>query len=178
LGHFGNKTSSADTIFPQSLRIVPEITSVDSFSHVSQTTSAPSAPGLYDVLRNGIGPAPVGSTTTTTASGINANVPTPVDSTHPLEARLRDWERTQQALRQQMLRRNFGKAAALRRDLELRNVREGEWRPAALFGRDTSVHEDVLLGRDDTITWEDVFVGHETRPILGLHEEMERKLGI
>ena len=75
-------------------------------------------------------------------------------------------------------------AEPVRREMELKIVREGSWRPAALAGggRDGattgSVHEDILTGRDDTIDWEDVFTGGETRPVLDIHDEMERKLKI
>jgi proteasome maturation protein len=151
-----------------SLRIVPESNAPNTYSHVSQSTSAPSAPGLYDVLRNGIGPA--------AASASNGT--TPIDSTHPLEVRLKNWDETQRALRQQMLRRNLGKAEPIRRDLELKTVRDGEWRPVALYGAQPSVHEDILMGKDDTITWEDVFTGDDMRQIPGIHDEMEKRLGV
>jgi len=62
--------------------------------------------------------------------------------------------------------------------MELKVIRDGEWRPLALGGHVPSVHEDILRGRETTITWEDVFTGEETRPIMGLHDEMERKLKI
>jgi proteasome maturation protein len=40
------------------------------------------------------------------------------------------------------------------------------------------VHEDILRGRDDTITWDDVFTGDEGRSVPGFHDEMEKKLKI
>lgn len=77
------------------------------------------------------------------------------------------------------LRRTFGIAEPVRRGMELKMVREGEWRPLALSGGQLpSVHEDILRGRDDTLTWEDVFTGDETRAVAGLHDEMEKKLKI
>lgn len=77
------------------------------------------------------------------------------------------------------LRRTYGIAEPIRRGMELKMVRDSEWRPAILGGGAAglpSVHEDILRGRDDTMSWEDVFTGDETRPIAGVHDEMEKKL--
>lgn len=77
------------------------------------------------------------------------------------------------------LRRTFGMAEPIRRGMELKITREGEWRPVALGstgGGMGSVHEEILTGRDATITWEDVYTGEETRAAVGMHDEMERKL--
>lgn len=80
------------------------------------------------------------------------------------------------------LRRTYGMAEPIRRGMELKIARDGEWRPMALGGPGAgaggmgSVHEEILSGRDDTITWEDVFTGEELRPVVGIHDEMERKL--
>lgn len=75
------------------------------------------------------------------------------------------------------LRRTFGVAEPIRRGMELKIAREGEWRPAVLGGSARGgVHEDILRGRDSEICWEDVFVGDETRTVPGFHEELERKV--
>jgi proteasome maturation protein len=74
------------------------------------------------------------------------------------------------------LRRTFGIAEPVRRGMELKMVRDSEWRPLALGNGLPSVHEDILRGKDTTITWEDVFTGDETRAVPGFHDEMERKL--
>ncbi len=97
-------------------------------------------------------------------------------SAHPLEARLRAWEATQQNLHMQMLRRTFGMAEPIRREMELKITRDGEWRPLALGPGLPSVHEEILRGRDATISWEDVFTAEATSGLVGIHEEMERKL--
>lgn len=61
--------------------------------------------------------------------------------------------------------------------MELKMVREGEWRPAVLGGgSERGVHEDVLSGREASIEWEDVFKGNEMRSVPGFHEELERKV--
>ena len=74
------------------------------------------------------------------------------------------------------LRRMYGMAEPIRREMELKIVRDVTWRPAALGGNVPSVHEDILRGRDESVTWEDVFTGEEARGIPGVHDEMERKL--
>ncbi|KAI8959233.1 proteasome maturation factor UMP1 [Daldinia sp. FL1419] len=135
-------------------------------------TSAPSAPGVHDTLRYGVGPSPLPSTS-------SSEPPAPV-SRHPLEARLKAWESTQEALRMESLRRTFGMAEPIRRGMELKITRDGEWRPLALSGGASarSVHEDILRGREATLDWEDVFTGEEQQSSVTVHEEMERKLKI
>lgn len=56
------------------------------------------------------------------------------------------------------LRRTFGMAEPIRRGMELKLTTAGEWRPAALGGA-SSVHGDILAGRDTEIGWEDVYKG-------------------
>jgi proteasome maturation protein len=82
------------------------------------------------------------------------------------------------------LRRAYGLAEPIRREMELKIVREGSWRPAVLGGSDR-VHEDILQGRDADVEWEDVFrtreelqMGEGEEKGWGIHGEMERKVGI
>ncbi|CEJ84798.1 Putative Proteasome maturation factor [[Torrubiella] hemipterigena] len=150
-----------------SMRIIPEANTSSSFSHnAEQTTSAPSAPGVHDTLRHGLGQTP-----------LEAKSSKPV-SAHPLEARLKNWEATQEAVRMETLRRTFGMAEPIRRGMELKMVRDSEWRPLALGNGLPSVHEEILRGREDIITWEDIYTGDDTKPIAGFHDEMEKKLKI
>ena len=152
------------------MRMVPSDAHPQSFSHTAtHTSSAPSAPGVHDTLRHGVGVSPYDSAARDSG--------TPV-SGHPLEARLRGWEATQEALRMEAMRRTFGMAEPIRRGMELNIVRRGEWRPLALGQGLPSVHEDILRGRDNTLTWEDVFTGEDTRGVVGFHDEMEKKLKI
>lgn len=143
------------------MRIVPQSSDKATFSH-NQTSSAPSAPGVHDTLRHGVGPSPQDAATPASA--------------HPLEARLKNWEATQEALRMESLKRTFGMAEPIRRGMELKVVRDGEWRPMALGGGLRSVHEDILQGKDDTMTWEDVYTGEDSKAVVGFHDEMEKKM--
>ncbi|KAK4140823.1 proteasome maturation factor UMP1 [Dichotomopilus funicola] len=156
-----------------SLRIVPADAHPSHFSHIpSRTAGAPSAPGLHDTLRAGVGP-----------SALNTPDNQPA-SAHPLEARLKAWESTRETLRMETLRRTYGVAEPVRRQMELKIAREGQWKPMALGGAGVastglgmgSVHEDILAGKDESITWEDVFTGDESKAAVGVHDEMEKKL--
>ncbi|KAI4125825.1 MAG: hypothetical protein LQ338_004066 [Usnochroma carphineum] len=147
-----------------SLRIAPPSSHPTTTTNTTSSLSskgAPSAPGIHDTLRSSLP-----STTTTTTQ------PT---STHPLESRLSAWRSTQDALKMTTLRRTFGLAEPIRRGMELKIAREGEWRPMALGGS-AGVSGDILSGRDGEVAWEDVFRGDETRESVDVHAEMERKL--
>ncbi|OAA81124.1 20S proteasome maturation protein Ump1 [Akanthomyces lecanii RCEF 1005] len=151
-----------------SMRFVPSSQAASSYSHTGgasqqASTSAPSAPGLHDTLRYGVGPSAYDAQTTRATSA------------HPLEARLKNWEATQEAVRMESLKRTFGMGEPIRRGMELKIVRDGQWRPMVLGTGLPSVHEDILRGREDTITWEDVYTGDESRGVAGFHEEMEKK---
>ncbi|ETS83364.1 hypothetical protein PFICI_05240 [Pestalotiopsis fici W106-1] len=148
------------------MRLVPSANNPTSFTHL-KTAGAPSAPGLHDTLRHGVGPTP------SHLEGVEAPV-----SRHPLESRLKAWQSTQDALRMETLRKTFGIAEPIRRGMEAKIVSEGSWRPAALGGGagKNNLHEDILGGRDTSVDWEDVFTGEEQRSAAGIHDEMERKL--
>ena len=93
------------------------------------------------------------------------------------------WTATQDSLKSETLRRTYGIAEPVRRGMELKIVRAGSWRPAALGGGVASVHEDILAGRDADVAWEDVYTdagrvaGGEERD-EGVLAEMERGLGM
>lgn len=154
----------------QSLRIVPADSHSSTYSHIRPSAhGAPSAPGLHDTLRAGVGPDPF----------IQTSASTVPSSAHPLESRLKQWETTQENLRMEGLRRTFGIAEPIRRGMELKITREGEWRPMALGGGCSgSLHEDILKGKDASVDWEDVFTGEEQRAAVNVHDEMERKLKV
>lgn len=163
-------TTQANLPPPQALRIIPADSHSSTFTHIpDHSFSAPSAPGLHDTLRAGVGPSPYDAVAGST---------TPV-SAHPLEARLKAWDATRDKLRMTMLQRVHGIAAPLRHGMELDITRRGEARPLALRkGGRAGVHEEILTGRDEMITWEDVYTGETTRAAVSFHDEMERKLKI
>lgn len=73
-----------------------------------------------------------------------------------------------------LLRRQFGIAEPVKRQMELSIVRAGEWRPSVLGGHGTAgLHADILSGRDCELGWEDVFEGDVMREGMDFHAEME-----
>lgn len=148
------------------MRVAPSSGHSTTHTLLSQNTvGAPSAPGLHDTLRAGVGPS------------VSTSIASQPDSNHPLESRLKCWEETQDALKMEGLRRTFGISEPIRRGMELKITREGEWKPACLGGGlERGLHEEILRGTDTTISWEDVFKGDELRTVPGIHEEIERKV--
>jgi hypothetical protein len=72
--------------------------------------------------------------------------------------------------------------------MELKLVRDADsFRPSVLGGQG-KVHEDILCGRDNEISWEDIYNGQDGLRIaaggggdgqgVGWMEEMERKVGM
>ncbi|EMC91763.1 hypothetical protein BAUCODRAFT_38906 [Baudoinia panamericana UAMH 10762] len=152
------------------LRIVPTASHP---THTQPSLGAPSAPGVHDTLRANLSlttPAPKAS-----AASSSSDAPT---SFHPLESRLGQWRAQQEALKMEMLRRQFGIAEPVKRQMELGIVKAGEWRPGQLGAGSAGVHADILAGRDTEIGWEDVFTGDEMRDAVDFHTEMETRMGM
>lgn len=150
--------------FTQSLRFVPPK------AHATFTqleTSAPSAPGVHDNLRSRL------AQTSSAPSSTNS---VELQSAHPLEARLVQWRETQDRMKMEMLRRQFGIAEPVRRGMELKIASAGEWRPAALGGS-SGVHKDILEGRDCEIGWEDVYTGRLLQGLAHLCRQDKRYHG-
>lgn len=152
------------------MRIVPAAGYANS---TQPTLSAPSAPGLPDTLRRNLTPS-----VQSTSSGLPTQELNQPSSTHPLEARLKAWRSQQQKLKMEMLRRHYGIAEPVKRQMELQVVSSGEWRPAALGAGQGSanLHADILEGRDCEITWEDVYTGESGETAnLDFHTEIEQR---
>ncbi|PGH26879.1 hypothetical protein AJ80_01461 [Polytolypa hystricis UAMH7299] len=156
----------------RSLRIAPPAAHSTQTSNTSRapqlTQGAPSAPGVPDLLRSSLTSPPPSSTNTSTTS-----------SPHPLESRLLQWRKTHDAMKMESLRRVYGIAEPVRRGMELKIVREGQWKPAALGGGKTdNIHEEILAlgGREAEVSWEDVFSADDLREPATFHDEMEHRL--
>ncbi|KAK6515260.1 hypothetical protein TWF506_007603 [Arthrobotrys conoides] len=124
-----------------SLRLVPSSSQPTKLSlPSSSTTGAPASHSVHDTIRHGL---------PTTSADLNSH--------HPLENRLKNWEATQENLKMESLKRTFGLAEPVRRGME-KMIVGADFRPAVLGGP-SNLHMDILNGRECWIDWEDVFVG-------------------
>jgi len=166
------------------LRIIPPST----YAHtIPLPISAPSAPGIHDTLRAKLNlalpPPPSSSILPTTVTpnpahflSSSSDSATGLQSNHPLERRLRSWAATQDSLQQEIRRRNFGIAAAVRSAWDLQVVKQSMWTPLTLGGG-CGVIEDVLTGRDCEVSFDDVFGGGvEFREPPAFHTELEGRM--
>lgn len=150
----------------QSLRVVPENDNKATINHTQFGEQAAHAPGLNDVLRSQEGPA---------------NLSSKINNRHPLESRLKNWDENQHQTRLESYRRIFGAGEPIKRSMELSIVDATDFKPEILGGSSVNeLHKDVLLNRDASIDWEDVYKGGMTDGynVKDFHSEMERKMGI
>ncbi|CAF9914537.1 MAG: hypothetical protein HETSPECPRED_002005 [Heterodermia speciosa] len=154
-----------------SLRIAPLPAHPSSTTNLTtqstSSTTAPSAPGLPDTLRSSLTPTP---------QDANSKTPIAPSSSHPLEARLVAWKTTQHDLKMQGLRRTYGIAEPVRREMELKDVRTGDAIGASfLRQKGMSLGEEILVGRENEIGgWEGVFEGGDFRE-GDFHSELESR---
>lgn len=127
----------------QSLRIVPESSQPSAVDSTKFGEGAPSAPGIQDILRSDEGPLSIGSK---------------INNRHPLENRIQNWETTQHELKLEQYRRIFGAAEPIKRTMELKIVEQTDFVPNSL-GNASNVHRDILLNKDTSIDWEDIYTG-------------------
>ncbi|KAG2731541.1 hypothetical protein G9P44_005128 [Scheffersomyces stipitis] len=147
-----------------SLRIVPENNKASSISSTAYGETAEHAPGLQDILRTQEGPL---------------NLASKLNNRHPLEGRIANWEQTQQDTRLETYRRVFGAGEPIKRTMELELVEASDFKPSVLGGSD-SLHRDVLLNKDASVDWEDVYKGgfESGNNVKDFHSEMEKKMGL
>lgn len=132
---------------------------------------APSVPALRDTLRSG-GPASMSAT---------------LNNKHPLEARLEKWEETQFNMKMENYRRTLGAAEPIRRGMELAVVQATDAAlPRAALGLGTSAHSDILMNRETSVSWEEVypeFGANGAASDLGvlktdIHAQMAKRMGL
>ena len=107
------------------------------------------------------------------------NIASKLNDRHPLETRIQNWETTQNATRLEMYRRVFGAGEPIKRTMELSVVDATDYKPALLGGSD-GLHRDILLNREATVDWEDVYRGgfESGNHVPDFHSEMETRLGL
>ncbi|ODQ61818.1 hypothetical protein WICANDRAFT_76008 [Wickerhamomyces anomalus NRRL Y-366-8] len=145
-----------------SLRIIPESTQPSAVDSTKFGPGAPSAPGIQDILRSDEGPL---------------NISSKINNRHPLESRIQNWETTQHELKLEQYRRIFGAAEPIKRTMELKIVEQTDFMPNAL-GNASNVHRDILLNKDTSIDWEDIYTGQNSFQQRDFHSDLERKMGI
>jgi proteasome maturation protein len=75
-------------------------------------------------------------------------------------------------------RRVFGAAEPIRRTMELKIV-ENDFVPTVVGGQ-SNIHRDILLGKDTSIDWEDIYTDRDSLGFSelgsGFHTEMEKRM--
>ncbi|EMS18105.1 hypothetical protein NBRC10512_004160 [Rhodotorula toruloides] len=151
-----------------SLALVPP--SQPTHSHVSLATSATSQ-GLHDTLAHGL-----------------RSVAVDVAEKHPLENRLKSWDATRETLQMTLERNMYGLHAPVRLQMERQLVSSAPTPlslglPGMGFTKPGgNVHLDVLMGRDEEITPEDVLIDRaqssSTAVTGNFHQMMERRMNL
>lgn len=139
------------------MKVVPDNVHHDAVSSTKFGEIALHAPALQDVLRGQQGPVSL-------ASKLN--------NRHPLESRVQNWDKNQHEIRLETYRRVFGAGEPIRRTMELEIVENSAYKPLILGGADT-MSRDILMGRDASLDWEDVYKGEQ---VTDMHSEVERKV--
>ncbi|CCF59844.1 hypothetical protein KAFR_0I00630 [Kazachstania africana CBS 2517] len=107
---------------------------------------------------------------------------TQMNDRHPLESKLRNWEQTERGRQMEQYRQVFGIAEPMKRVMELNIVKSTEFNPLNT-SHHTSIHEDILLNKDNSVAWEDIYRnndGLQSGMMVGndVHTKIERSLGI
>ncbi|QLL30870.1 hypothetical protein HG536_0A06850 [Torulaspora globosa] len=97
---------------------------------------------------------------------------------HPLETRVQNWEQTQRSRQLEQYRQIFGIAEPMKRVMQLEIVDRTDFNPL----NQTALHRDILLNKEASVDWEDVYPGTGLRSgnVLGddVHASIERSTGI
>lgn len=146
------------------MRVVPDNSHQSSINSTSFGEAAASAPGLQDILKTEEGPL---------------NLASKINNRHPLQSRIDNWEKTQRETQLETYRRVFGAGDPIKRTMELNIVEATDFKPQVLGGS-SNLHRDVLLNKEASVDWEDIYKGgfEEGNNVKDFHTEMERKMNI
>ena len=109
---------------------------------------------------------------------------TQLNDRHPLENRVKNWEETQQKRQLEQYRQLFGVAEPMKRVMELKIVEQTDFNPLSNItsSATSSLHRDILLNKDCSVDWEDIFqgTGLQSGNMVGedVHTRIEKQLGI
>lgn len=71
----------------------------------------------------------------------------------------------------------YGIVELVCRGMEFKIICEGIWKFLCLGGNSIfSIYEEILIGWDGIIEWEDVFIGEENGVNISVYEEIECKV--
>ncbi|KAF9956429.1 hypothetical protein BGZ65_002737 [Modicella reniformis] len=100
-----------------------------------------------------------------------------VTAKHPLEHRLAEWENTQEELKMSLARNTFGMHAPIKMAMERSLVIKAHG--PSMLPRRSNLGLDILMGKDETIDFEDFLnVPEMSTDLVDVHTVMERQLGI
>lgn len=75
-------------------------------------------------------------------------------------------------------RRTFGAGEPIRRAMELEVIKMTDLAPQ-LLGGPSSIHQDILLNKDTSVTWEEIYPGQSHNDLKqSFHSELEKRMGI
>lgn len=100
-----------------------------------------------------------------------------VTAKHPLEHRLAEWENTQEELKMNLARNMYGMHAPIKMAMERSLVVKA--RGPSMLPRQSNVGLDILMGKDESIDFEDFLnVPELSTEMVDAHTVMEHQLGI
>ncbi|KAI5965872.1 UMP1 [Candida pseudojiufengensis] len=148
-----------------SLRIIPSDSRESQVSSTHFNDASKNTPSLSETIHNQAGPQ---------------NIASKINNLHPLQSRISNWDQTQHETRLETYRRLFGAGEPIKRTMELSIVEATDFKPELLGGSD-SLHKDILLGKDSSLDWNDVYPdGFYNNGLnsMDMHNEIEKRLGI
>ncbi|AMD19647.1 HCL504Cp [Eremothecium sinecaudum] len=132
-------------------------TNVSALSASKFTSNA--VPGLPDKLREEVAAKPMN---------------TQMNDRHPLESRLRNWDETALRRTHEQYKQIFGLAEPVKRLMELNIVEQTDFNP---IGESSNIHRDILLNKECSLDWEDVFPDSEALDSsLGFSSDVHTKI--
>ena len=110
---------------------------------------------------------------------------TQLNDRHPLESHLQRWEDTQYRRQLEQYRQVFGIAEPMKRVMELELVKSTDFNPLSDITQNSSIHRDILMNKDNSIDWEDVYPDTHVRTMASgmmvandIHSKIESKLNL
>lgn len=151
------------------MSIIPSKSYQSSVSSISNSHAASNAaPALPDALRH--------------QDGGSAPLSSQLNGKHPLEKSIQNWDQTQRERNMQQYKQVFGVAEPLRREMELQIVQNSDFNPLSSLTNGSSIHRDILLNKEASVDWEDIYPGTGLTGGVNLgadvHGSIEKQLGL